>query len=421
MGGINQYNIGYKNKIMIKNIYFENYYSFEKKVELNLEADNYTKKFPHNVSKEKTIKTAVIYGPNNTGKTALIEGAQIIKNVLLDKDVMIRHNIFTKEENSKFGITFILEKKCYNYEFWINVYNQVTYEKFSIKNDNKEEIIFIKDNINKKYRSCDKKLVKILPLAASDNILIYTINSDNFKILKEAKRILITIASQIEVVDMNNISNRKTIEILKNKDELITKVVSFIKNADLFLEDYYYDEKSLIDITFAEKLNKENKLENLVEQTKLISVYKGIKVPSIFFDSVGTKKIVALASYIIEALEYGKILFVDELDSSLHFKLTRAIISMFNNVLNTKAQLICTIHDTDLLDCQKMFRKEQIWFTDKDENGAKMYSLKDFSYDKTGIRETTNILEKYNKGLLGAIPKPNLISSLLDEAENEDS
>ncbi len=406
---------------MIKNIYFENYYSFEKKVELNLEADNYTKKFPHNVSKENTIKTAVIYGPNNTGKTALIEGAQIIKNVLLDKDVMIRHNIFTKEENSKFGITFISEKKCYNYEFWINVYNQVTYEKFSVKNDNKEEIIFIKDNINKKYRSCDKKLVKILPLAATDNILIYTINSDNFKVLKEAKRILITIASQIEVVDMNNISNRKTIEILKNKNELITKVVSFIKNADLFLEDYYYDEKSLIDITFAEKLNKENKLENLVEQTKLISVYKGIKVPSIFFDSVGTKKIVALASYLIEALEYGKILFVDELDSSLHFKLTRAIISMFNNVLNTKAQLICTIHDTDLLDCQKMFRKEQIWFTDKDKNGAKMYSLKDFSYDKTGIRETTNIFEKYNKGLLGAIPKPNLISSLLDEAENEDS
>lgn len=49
------------------------------------------------------------------------------------------------------------------------------------------------------------------------------------------------------------------------------------------------------------------------------------------FDSTGTKKIAAMASYVIEALEQGRILVVDELDSSIHFKLTRAIVAMFNN------------------------------------------------------------------------------------------
>ena len=80
--------------------------------------------------------------------------------------------------------------------------------------------------------------------------------------------------------------------------------------------------------------------EQIIDQIRLVSVYKGIPVPSILFDSTGTKKIAALASYIIEGLENGRILVVDELDSSIHFKLTRAIVAMFNNELNSNSQLI---------------------------------------------------------------------------------
>lgn len=57
-------------------------------------------------------------------------------------------------------------------------------------------------------------------------------------------------------------------------------------------------------------------------------------------NATGTKKIAALASYVIEGLEQGRVLVVDELDSSIHFKLTRAIAAMFNNELNTNAQMI---------------------------------------------------------------------------------
>lgn len=85
--------------------------------------------------------------------------------------------------------------------------------------------------------------------------------------------------------------------------------------------------------------------ENIMDQIRLVSTYKGIHVPSMMFDSTGTKKIAAIASYVIEALEQGRILVVDELDSSIHFKLTRAIVAMFNNELNTSAQMIFTVHD----------------------------------------------------------------------------
>lgn len=213
---------------------------------------------------------------------------------------------------------------------------------------------------------------------------------------------------------MNNIPNSKTIEMLKNKNEETKKIVEFIKNADIYLEDYRYEENIQFRVDGKEADERILKNQNVMDQIKLVSVYKGREVPSIIFDSLGTRKIVALASYVITAIEKGKTLIVDELDSSLHFKITRAIISMFNNDVNKSSQLIATLHDISLLDCKKMFRKEQIWFTDKSEKGTELYSLKEFSYEQTGVRDTTDIQEKYRKGAFGAIPDPDLISALLE-------
>ena len=106
------------------------------------------------------------------------------------------------------------------------------------------------------------------------------------------------------------------------------------------------------------------------------------------------------------------VLVVDELDNSLHFRLTRAIMAMFNNELNKGAQLIATVHDVSLLDCQTLFRKEQIWFTHKDKDGVYLYSLSEFTAEKDGIRDTTDLISKYRKGVFGALPEPDLFKSL---------
>ena len=110
---------------------------------------------------------------------------------------------------------------------------------------------------------------------------------------------------------------------------------------------------------------------------------------------------------------------MDELDSSIHFKLTRAIVAMFNNELNKDAQLVFTVHDINLMDCKKMFRKEQIWFVHKDEGGVYVYSLAAFTA-KQGVRDTTDVMEKYRRGALGALPDPELINSLLDLKGNRE-
>ena len=62
----------------------------------------------------------------------------------------------------------------------------------------------------------------------------------------------------------------------------------------------------------------------------------------------------------------------------------------------------------------------QIWFVHKDESGVYVYSLGDFTTQQ-GVRDTTDIMEKYRKGVLGALPDPELIRSLLSLKGNRKS
>ena len=410
---------------MITSFKFENCFAFNEKVEMTLRADMRTKKFYSNIIEVNDnlniVKSVAIYGPNNTGKTSLINCVRAIKTTLENKGINLSPNIFTGNPIASEAISFIYNRKEYYYEYKFDcakrsyIYEKMT-EIIRDKHKNEsEDLIFIKDTIKDKYE-CPKDvdLEKVLNIASTNNILIYTVQIEKFEILKTIKEILTGIANSIEIVDMNMIPVEKTIEILKNKDNETKKIVDFIKNADIYLDDFRYDEKMQlkVDNKIAEERILKN--QNLMDQIRLVSVYKGKPVPSIIFDSLGTRKITALASYVITAIEDGKTLIIDEFDSSLHFKITRAIISMFNSELNKNAQLIATLHDISLLDCKKMFRKEQIWFTDKNNKQTEIYSLKDFSYEQSGVRDTTDIQDRYSKGAFGAIPDPDLISTLME-------
>lgn len=417
---------------MITSLKFNNCFAFNNSIEMNLRADMRTKKFTSNVinvdKKLNVLKSAVIYGPNNTGKTTLINSIKAIKRTLENKDIRLDSNIFVDSPICDAGMSFVYEEKEYSYEFKYDCKEHLyLYEKMAeILRDQHgnetEKFIFIKDTIANHYECPDdENLEKILNITSNNNILIYTVQIEKFTILQKIKEILLSVANSLVIIDMNRVPNDKTIEMLKNKDKETEKIVNFIKNADIYLDDYRYEENLKFEIDGKEADDKVLKDQSFIDQIRLVSVYKGQSVPSIIFDSLGTRKIAALASYIITAIEEGKTLIIDELDSSLHFKITRAIISMFNNEINTRAQLIATLHDISLLDCKKLFRKEQIWFTNKDENGTELYSLKEFSYAENGVRDTSDIKEKYSKGEFGAIPDPDLISALLEVDMNEDN
>ena len=418
---------------MILSIRIDNFLVYSNEVELSLKADMRIKKFNCNVyseSKFNVLKSICIYGANNAGKTCIVRAINSIRNVLLGLVAEVPVNIFTNNKVCSLGITFLHCGRVYSYDFKYdltltnNLKKGFIYEKFSElsldKNNNlSEKELFIRDVYHDIYRFAgDEELSKVLGLVSSDNILIYTINTIKYPIVERYKQILRAFASKIEILSMDNIPVEKTIKVLKEDEEIKEKTIELIKLADLDIDDFLYlkDENMVSQSNEDKPLPQELVLRTAVAITdmfRLTSVHRGKSVQSFSFDSTGTKKIIAIASYIIESLTKGKILVVDELDSSLHFKLTRALVSLYNNDLNKNAQLLFTAHDVTLLDCKKLFRKDQIWFAAKDYEGVYLYSLADYTAQHDGIRSETDIVEKYSAGVLGAVPEPDLISLLL--------
>ncbi|MBR1866248.1 MAG: ATP-binding protein [Lachnospiraceae bacterium] len=411
---------------MIIEVRAKNCYAFEDEIAFSMKADMRNKKFGTNVHTENNfnvLKTAGIYGPNNAGKTCLIKCIRAIKSVLLNKKNGLMSNIFTKSDVCELGITFMVSGRKFSYVFKYDTEKEeYIYESFSeiLKDryNNEKEVCWLKkDTISESYECVDEDVLAMIPVVSKNNLLCYVIDTTKFERINEMKQILVEFAEKIDVINMNNIPMEHTIELMKNKNQLQQKIVEFIKNADLYLDDFEYVDMDKIRVKAGEGDEKPEERaldlpESIVDQIRLVSTYKGVHVPSMLFDSTGTKKIAAIAGYVIEALEQGRILIVDELDSSIHFKLTRAIVALFNNELNTNAQMLFTVHDINLMDCKRMFRKEQIWFVHKDEEGVYVYSLADFTA-QAGVRDTTDIMEKYRKGALGALPDPELINSLL--------
>ena len=411
---------------MIIELSVKNCYAFEDTIIFSMKADMRNKKFGANVHKENNfniLKTAGIYGPNNSGKTCLIKCIRAIKEVLLNRKSDLMPNIFTNNNVCELGVIFMASGRKFSYKFKYDaVKEEYIYESFSevFKDkygNEKEENWLEKDTVKEIFTSVDQDLQAMIPMISNNNLLYYLIDTNKFEKLSEIKNILIGFADKIDVINMNNIPMEHTIELMKNKNKLQQKIVEFIKNTDLYMDNFEYVDMDKIKLESVEYEKKPEEkvlevLDNIMDQIRLVSTYKGISVPSVLFDSTGTKKIAAIAGYVIEALEQGRILVVDELDSSIHFKLTRAIVTMFNNELNENAQMIFTVHDINLMDCKRLFRKEQIWFVHKDEAGVYVYSLADFTALQ-GVRDTSDIIEKYRKGTLGALPDPELINSLL--------
>ena len=118
-------------------------------------------------------------------------------------------------------------------------------------------------------------------------------------------------------------------------------------------------------------------------------------------ESQGTQRLYALAAPVLDVLKQGRLLIFDELDSSLHPLLVRRLVRIFHQPeLNPNgAQLLFTTHDSSLLD-RTLFRRDQIWFTEKDNDQAtRLYPLSDFS-----PRENEAWERGYLTGRYGAVP-----------------
>ena len=146
--------------------------------------------------------------------------------------------------------------------------------------------------------------------------------------------------------------------------------------------------------------------QTLMNKYEILAQHKTKAGNDVFFpmttESMGTQKLLYVGSVIAFTLEKGGIIIIDELDKSLHPQLTKMLIQLFHNPkTNPKgAQLILASHDATLLSSD-LFRRDQIWFAEKETNGSSYYyALSDLKDVRAGVP-----YEKYYlKGAFGAVP-----------------
>ena len=419
---------------MICKFSVENFKAFAKKVELDFFANGNIKRLDYNyvnAGEKSILKTAGFYGPNNTGKTCILLSLISLRALMLNEI----HDSF---ENSFAGIGDVT---TFDVEYYINgrYYNYSVSYNSKTKKYEKEKLIKKEYNGSSStstliFERSDAKLTwaGISPQLKKQNVaklfsfsfpfMILFDDPDN-AIIDQAKNDYKQFAESLIFLKMDSpIDISKAISLMQNDSKATKFMREFVKNCDLHISDFGFDDNVISDANIEEELNKIANNPSFIKETlKFYSKHNGYRVPSVFFDSVGTQKLIALSGYIYESLSQGKILIVDEIDSSLHHILTKAIVAMFNNILNKKAQLLFTTHDVLLLDLKNMFRKDQIWLVDVlDKSSSKITRLSEFtSRSENGIRGDEDITDYYLKGQFGSIPTPDLFASLEEVVSDE--
>jgi hypothetical protein len=122
-------------------------------------------------------------------------------------------------------------------------------------------------------------------------------------------------------------------------------------------------------------------------------------------ESSGTQRFFALVGPVLEALDEGHLLVVDELDCSMHPQLTYKLVEMFHSPeANPKgAQLVFATYDTSLM-TPALFRRDQIWLTEKTRKGAAvLFSLCEIEPEKRP-RKDEPFEKHYLAGRYGGVP-----------------
>lgn len=434
-----------------------NYRTFKEKATLSLIASNYDKETREreNISETNSynlriLKSAVVYGANASGKSKFIEALMFMKRFAINSsketqkgekiDVEpFRLNNESEKQPSEFEVIFLYKKEMYRYGFEVDK-DKVVSEWLYYKPKTKEVELFYRDfqNFETHPRNFSKGATLVREELIRNNALLLSVgaqfNDNTCENVIEWFKNLKTI-SGLKEEGYQGYTMGKTKDP-KHKE----RILELLKAADLGIQDIKLE---MLDITKLPKdmpkelkdlIVKKSKEENSELVTDVLTSHKKYDskkkhIGNINFsldddESFGTRKFFALTGPVLDAIENGYTLVVDELDSKLHPNLVCKIVSLFNsNTLNPKnAQIIFNTHDTNLLS-SGLFRKDQVWFTEKDKYGeAKLYSLADFKSDT--VRKNEAFEENYIRGKYGAVPFlgffDNLIyKNLLPQDENE--
>lgn len=403
-----------------------NFRSFKDIVTLNMEASSDNEHLENTftvLNNIRLLKTASIYGANESGKTNLFNALLFMQNFIFNsfnaqataKIIVEPFKLSTQTENepSHFEVIFIYEDIKYRYGFEAST-DKVFAEWLFNYPKGKEVRLFTREyqeiNVNKNKFPEGKK---DLEGYTRENALFLTVTSQhNGEISKKVTQWF----NNVNIISGLNDQAYMNFSIGKIKDlNFKEDILKFIQSLDIDIEDFTTEPIQLNPDNLPPILTEEARMQLAQEVSrnsiKINTLHKkydkeGKSESVVSFDlgrneSAGTNRLFYLAAPVLDTLLNGKVLFIDEMDSRLHPLVMESLIKLFNSKEKNRknAQLIFNAHNTLIL-CNKYFRRDQIWFTQKNRYGSSdLYSLDDYSVRKESLFDKDYLLGKY-----GGIP-----------------
>lgn len=378
------------------------------------------------------LNSAVIYGANASGKSNVLKAMSFMRNLVLNKPKItqstddlphqpFRLNTETEQASSYFEIVFFLEDVKYRYGFEAD--STTVYAEWLYSDEkSKESRLFERDNEQNIHYVNKQKFKEGVGLKVLNNhLFIWKCDQNNGDISKK----ILQWFNNFNLI--NGLENEGYLHIaLKQMENTDAKseLLKLVKIADLGIDEIEIEENDvpqdiIKNLPIPEELKQKMLDDGGVTTVELQTRHKKFSsknqpIGAVLFklsedESQGTQKFFALSAPILDTLDKGKVLLIDELDASLHPMLTECFIKLFNNKDLNKhnAQLIFVTHDIHLLSVPELFERDQIWFTEKDQYGStNLYSLLEFRKKNKGkdVRATDNLEKHYLQGRYGAVP-----------------
>ncbi|OGA40195.1 MAG: hypothetical protein A3G28_04255 [Betaproteobacteria bacterium RIFCSPLOWO2_12_FULL_68_19] len=370
----------------------------------------------------RLLRSAVIYGANAAGKTNLLRALQFMQGLVVNSATFqeatrVAHNPFrlskkTAASPSEFEVAFIDEGVRYEYGFsvdanrvhkeWLIAYphgrpqNWVERTYHEKKNEYEWQFSAKLKGSPRVWRDATRANALFLSTATQ-------LNSEQLRpIFQWFQKKLVIIGT-----GGSELNPALTFKLLEQPDGK-QKLLQFVHAADLGIDDLSLQRATAaptmaIGGNIVSEPQPQGPITTLLRVTSYHKASDGEQRVAMDFgdESSGTQRLFQSAGAWLNVLNNGEVILYDELDTSLHPLMTRFLIGLFHyRSTNPKnAQLVFTTHDTSLLDSE-IFRRDQIWFIEKDKKGAsRLYPLSDFS-----PRKDEKLERGYLRGRYGALP-----------------
>ncbi|MBN2413759.1 ATP-binding protein [candidate division KSB1 bacterium] len=436
---------------MLLKFIFENFLSFENETTLDLIATGNKEHDSHLIKTDKNVNLlslAALYGANASGKSNLVKALDFARDLIVNgmkPDQSIPQNFFKLNKEcyakpSKFEFLIYADSKIYHYFFsfdksriheeWLYVKNKKGFAKYferlvdeagkskyefgpsfvdksSKKNYQFHEFIMKGTRKNQLFltEAKEKNIEKINPLYGWFNNKLEVIHADSkyafLPVRTREDKTFLNFLCEILKNMSNDIDNIKTSETPVNLNEQFPELDEEIRKKFF---NVINDDSGIImsdeGIQYCIKLD-ENRNPVLIKLKTKHKIKNSDDYIEFQFEdeSDGTKRFIHLAPALVDMIYNDKVIFIDELDRRLHPLLSRAFVEIYLKSRNPNSQLVFTTHESNLLDA-KLFRRDEIWFTEKDATGSShITSLAEYKE-----RKDLNYQKGYLNGRFGAIP-----------------